>query len=182
MKDLGLRGSKAKESNEAKEEASPPAAASAASAASAEGCELDGSARKEGCRGEGRRREGSVGKDGAKAKIGVPLSVFANGLEGITAAVSPWDRHLKTALKRFLNANGANPPLRTGFGMGTEWNVEAVAALQIFLNTRGGATIEVTKKMGLDGHALFGLCDDDPTVAALQTFLNSQMVREVPLV
>ena len=99
-----------------------------------------------------------------------------NGHEFLTAATSLWDRHLKTALKKFLNANGATPALRTGFGWGTEWNVEAITALQIFLRARGYTELEVTKKMGLFGTVSFGYCEDDPTVKALQRFLNSQMV------
>ena len=109
-------------------------------------------------------------------------AVCSNGIEFASAAFTKWDRHLKTALKSFLNANLASSlgderePLRTGFGFGTEWNVEAVTALQIFLKKNGAADLEVTQRMGLDGNALFGVCDNDPTIMALQAFLNRQMV------
>jgi hypothetical protein len=97
-----------------------------------------------------------------------------------------WDRHLKTVLKSFLNANGAvrdpldrlgrREPLRTGNGFGTEWNVEAVTALQTFLKNNGADDLEITQRMGLNGDVLFGVCDNDPTIMALQGFLNRQMV------
>ena len=99
-----------------------------------------------------------------------------NGHEFIVAAVTPWDRHLKTAFKHFLNANGATPPLRTGYGLGTEWNIEAITALQSFLRARGFTELALTNKMGLFGTVAFGWCEDDPTVKALQLFLNTQMV------
>ena len=118
-----------------------------------------------------------------RSQVHVPtLNVFCNGIEFANAAFSKWDRHLKTALKRFLNANLASSwgygctPLRTGFGFGTEWNVEAVTALQIFLKNNGADDLEITNQMGLSGHALFGICDNDPTIMALQAFLNRQMV------
>ena len=98
-----------------------------------------------------------------------------------------WDRHLKTVLKSFLNANGAvrdpldrlgrREPLRTGNGFGTEWNVEAVTALQTFLKNNGADDLEITQRMGLNGDVLFGVCDNDPTIMALQGFLNRQMVQ-----
>ena len=98
-----------------------------------------------------------------------------------------WDRHLKTALKSFLNANGAvrdpldrlgrREPLRTGNGFGTEWNVEAVTALQTFLKNNGADDLEITQRMGLNGDVLFGVCDNDRTIMALQGFLNRQMVQ-----
>jgi len=72
-------------------------------------------------------------------------------------------------------------PLRTGFGFGTEWNVEAVTALQIFLKKNGAADLEITQRMGLDGNALFGVCDKDPTIMALQAFLNRQLVPGAPI-
>jgi hypothetical protein len=99
-----------------------------------------------------------------------------NGHEFIVAAVTPWDRHLKTAFKHFLNANGATPPLRTGYGLGTEWNIEAITALQSFLRARGFTELALTNKMGLFGTVAFGWCEDDPTTKALQLFLNTQMV------
>ena len=111
------------------------------------------------------------------------LGLFSNGIEFASAAFTKWDRHLKTALKSFLNANlnrslgdDEREPLRTGFGFGTEWNVEAVTALQIFLKKNGAADLKITQRMGLDGNALFGVCDNDPTIMALQAFLNRQMV------
>jgi tetratricopeptide (TPR) repeat protein len=106
------------------------------------------------------------------------LGLFSNGIEFASAAFTKWDRHLKTALKSFLNRSlgDEREPLRTGFGFGTEWNVEAVTALQIFLKKNGAADLEVTQRMGLDGNALFGVCDNDPTIMALQAFLNRQMV------
>ncbi|KOO26882.1 alpha- sarcomeric (f-actin cross linking protein) [Chrysochromulina tobinii] len=118
-----------------------------------------------------------------RSQVHVPtLNVFCNGIEFANAAFSKWDRHLKTALKRFLNANLASSwgygctPLRTGFGFGTEWNGEAVTALQIFLKNNGADDLEITNQMGLSGHALFGVCDKDPTIMALQAFLNRQLV------
>ena len=111
------------------------------------------------------------------------LGLFSNGIEFASAAFTKWDRHLKTALKSFLNANlnrslgdDEREPLRTGFGFGTEWNVEAVTALQIFLKKNGAADLKITQRMGLDGNALFGVCDNDPTIMALQAFLNRQLV------
>ena len=51
-----------------------------------------------------------------------------------------------------------------------------MTALQIFLKKNGAADLKITQRMGLDGNALFGVCDNDPTIMALQAFLNRQMV------
>ena len=51
-----------------------------------------------------------------------------------------------------------------------------MTALQIFLKNNGADDLEITNQMGLSGHALFGVCDKDPTIMALQAFLNRQLV------
>jgi len=139
-------------------------------------------------RGEGGGGEGGLRSPHRSPEVQVPtFNVFSNGIEFASAAFTKWDRHLKTALKSFLNANLASSlgderePLRTGFGFGTEWNVEAVTALQIFLKKNGAADLEITQRMGLDGNALFGVCDKDPTIMALQAFLNRQLVPGAPI-
>ena len=145
-------------------------------------------ARGEGGGGEGWGGEGGLRSPHRSPEVQVPtLNVFSNGIEFASAAFTKWDRHLKTALKCFLNANLASSwgdereLLRTGFGFGTEWNVEAVTALQIFLKKNGAADLEITQRMGLDGNALFGVCDKDPTIMALQAFLNRQLVPGAPI-
>ena len=64
----------------------------------------------------------------------------------------------------------------TGFRIGMEWNIEVVTALQIFLKKHGADDLEITQRMGLNGDALFSVCANDPTIMALQGFLNRQML------
>ena len=51
-----------------------------------------------------------------------------------------------------------------------------VTALQTFLKNNGADDLEITHRMGLNGDVLFGVCDNDPTIMALQGFLNRQML------
>ena len=93
-------------------------------------------------------------------------------------AFGAWDRQLKVALKSFLHLHGAydGAEPRTAHGLqGDEWDAEAVGALQRFLNAHAGERLGVSRRMGLFSVAVFGVSEADPTVAALQRFLNGQM-------
>ena len=68
------------------------------------------------------------------------------------------------------------PNMDTGFRIGMEWNIEVVTALQIFLKKHGADDLEITQRMGLNGDALFSVCNNDRTIMALQGFLNRQML------
>ena len=66
--------------------------------------------------------------------------------------------------------------VRLPLSTGTVRTNELVTALQTFLKNNGADDLEITHRMGLNGDVLFGVCDNDPTIMALQGFLNRQML------
>ena len=66
--------------------------------------------------------------------------------------------------------------VRLPLSTGTVRTDELVTALQTFLKNNGADDLEITHRMGLNGDVLFGVCDNDPTIMALQGFLNRQML------
>lgn len=95
-----------------------------------------------------------VGSDG--------LATFAtNGLDWLSASLTGWNRHLKGALVKFLEAEGYNP--------GKSWGTHAVKALQTFLNAHG-ASLTVNGEMGISA-SVGSNWQKSATTKALQVFL-----------
>jgi hypothetical protein len=101
---------------------------------------------------------------------------------GARHAQKPDERHARLLIESPCDVRSPQresaelPNMDTGFRFGMEWNVEVVTALQIFLKKHGADDLEITQRMGLNGDALFSVCANDPTIMALQGFLNRQML------
>ena len=111
--------------------------------------------------------EGSIGSD-------YFFALVTEGIEWASATTTGWDRHCKAALVKFLNQQGfdAGKEGKQWFGMG--WGKKSCTAFQEFLKAQGTYNGEITGTMGL-GAIGSNWKGNDPTIKALQEFLNSQL-------